>query len=79
MKKNCKKQIRVEVEKVEKVIKRKDDAHKSSSLPDKFYDIPLGELEGLLPQPPLTKFFSKSALCYDDFLTLNAEIFQPLE
>ena len=46
------------------------DAHKSSSLKDKFYDIPLDELEGLPPHPPLKKNSSKSALSYDDFLTI---------
>ena len=45
------------------------DAHKSSSLQDKFYDISLGELEAL-PHLPLKKIFSKYAFSYGDFLTI---------
>ena len=57
------------------------DARKSSSLQDKFHDIPLGELEGLPPHLPLKKIFSKYALSYGDFLPFcrNAEMLQLLE
>ena len=47
------------------------DSHKSSFLQDKFYDVPLGELEGLPAHPPLQKIFSKSAFSQDDFLTIS--------
>ena len=44
------------------------DQHKSDNLFDNNYDIPLGNLEGLPPEPPLLKKFNKSCFSYDDFL-----------
>ena len=46
------------------------DQHKSSNLIDKNYDIPLGNLEGLPPGPPLIKKFNKSCFSFDDFLQI---------
>ena len=44
--------------------------HKSSNLFDNNYDIPLGNLEGLPPEPLLLKKFNKSCFSYDDFLEI---------
>ena len=41
------------------------DQHKSSNLVDKNYDIPLGNLEDLPPEPSLLKKFNKSSFSYD--------------
>ena len=46
------------------------DQHKSSNLFDNNYDIPLGNLEGLPPEPLLLKKFNKSCFSYDDFLEI---------
>ena len=46
------------------------DRHKSSNLIDNNYDIPLGNLEGLPPEPPLMKKFYKSCFSFDDFLQI---------
>ena len=54
-----------------KVDKHFLDAHKSSSLQDKFYDILLGELEELQQQPSWKKVLSKSTLSYYDFLNIS--------
>ena len=43
------------------------DQLKSSNLVDKNYDIPLGNLEGLPPEPALLKKFNKSYFSYYDF------------
>ena len=48
------------------------DQHKSFNLFDKNYDIPLGNLEGLSPEPPLLKKFNKSSFSYDDFSAILA-------
>ena len=40
------------------------DQHKSSNLVDKNYDIPLGNLEDLPPEPSLLKKFNKSSFSY---------------
>ena len=37
---------------------------------DKNYDIPLGNLEGLPPEPSLLKKFSKSSFSYNDFFEI---------
>ena len=46
------------------------DQHKASSLNDHSYDVPLGELKGLPPQPQVIKMFKKGCFSYDDFLNL---------
>ena len=46
------------------------DQHKSSNLVDKNYDIPLGNLEDLPPEPSLLKKFIKSSFSYNDFLEI---------
>ena len=46
------------------------DQHKASSLNDQSYNVPLGQLEGLPPQPQLIKMFKKGCFSYDDFLSL---------
>ena len=46
------------------------DQHKSSNSVDKNYDIPLGNLEDLPPEPSLLKKFSKSSFSYNDFLKI---------
>ena len=48
------------------------DQHKSFNLFDKNYDTPLGNLEGLPPEPPLLKKFNKSSFSYDDFFAILA-------
>ena len=48
------------------------DQHKSFNIFDKNYDIPLGNLEGLPPEPPLLKKFNKSSFSYDDFFAIMA-------
>ena len=46
------------------------DQHKPSNLFDNNYDIPLGNLEGLPPEPPLLRKFNKSCFSFDDFLEI---------
>ena len=46
------------------------DQHKSSNLFGNNYDIPLGNLEGLPPEPPLLKTINKSCFSYDDFFEI---------
>ena len=46
------------------------DQHKSSNLVDKNYNIPLGNLEDLPPEPSLLKKFNKSSFSYNDFLEI---------
>ena len=46
------------------------DQHKSSNSFDKNYDIPLGNLEGLPPEPSLLKRFNKGSFSYDDFFKI---------
>ena len=46
------------------------DQHKASSLNDQSYNVPLGQLEGLPPQPQLTKMFKNGCFSYSDFLSL---------
>ena len=46
------------------------DSHKSSSVSDKFFDIPLCALEGLPESPSISKPFSLVALKYDDFVSI---------
>ena len=46
------------------------DQHKTSSLNYQSYDVPLGELEGLRPQPQVIKMFKKGFLIYNNFLNL---------
>ena len=46
------------------------DQHKSSNLVDKNYDVPLGNLEDLPPEPSLLKKFNKSSFSYNDFLEI---------
>ena len=46
------------------------DQHKSSNLFDNNYDIPLGNLEGLPPEPLLLKKFNKNCFSYDDFFDI---------
>ena len=46
------------------------DQHKSSNLIDNNYDIPLGNLEDLPPEPLLLKKFDKSYFSFDDFLQI---------
>ena len=53
------------------------DRHKSSSLFDINYDTPLGNLEGLPPEPPLLKKFNKSSFSYDDLLQLWLHVEMP--
>ena len=48
------------------------DQHKSFNLFDKNYDAPLGDLEGLPPEPPFLKKFNKSSFSYDDFFAILA-------
>ena len=43
------------------------DQHKSSNLIDNNYDVPLGNIEGLPPEPLLLKKFNKSCFSFDDF------------
>ena len=43
------------------------DQHKSANLFGKNYDIPLGNLEGLPPEPFLLRKFNKSSVSYDNF------------
>ena len=44
--------------------------HKPSNLVDKNYDMPLGNLEDLPPEPSLLKKFDKSSFSYNDFLEI---------
>ena len=44
--------------------------HKSSNLIDNNYHIPLGNLEGLPPEPLLLKKFNKSCFSFDDFFEI---------
>ena len=37
---------------------------------DKTFDVPLGNLEGLLPEPSFLKKFNKSFFSYDDFFEI---------
>ena len=53
-----------------KVEQKTRGQHKSSNLIDNNYDIPLGNLEGLPPEPPLMKKFYKSCFSFDDFLQI---------
>ena len=46
------------------------DQHKSSNLIDNNYDIPLDNLEGLPPEPPLLKKINKSCFSLDDFFEI---------
>ena len=46
------------------------DKHKSSSLNDIDYDIPLVDLEGLPDKPPLLKSFPKNWFCFEDFFQI---------
>ena len=46
------------------------DQHKSSNLVDKNYDIPLGNLENLPPEPSLLKKLNKVSFSYNDFLEI---------
>ena len=46
------------------------DSHKSSSVSDKFFDIPLRVLEGLPESHSISKPFSLVALKYDDFVSI---------
>ena len=46
------------------------DQHKSSNLIENNYDIPLGNLEGLPPEPLLLKKFNKSCFSFDDFFEI---------
>ena len=46
------------------------DRHKSSNLIDNNYDIPLGNLEDLPPEPLLLKKFDKSYFSFDGFLQI---------
>ena len=46
------------------------DSHKSSSVSDKFFEIPLRALEGLPESPSMSKPFSLVALKYDDFVSI---------
>ena len=46
------------------------DSHQSSSVSDKFFDIPLHALEGLPESPSISKPFSLVALKYDDFVSI---------
>ena len=43
------------------------DHHKSSTVYDQFYDIPLEDLEGLPPTPSITKPFSLNTFKYEEF------------
>ena len=43
------------------------DHHKSSTVSDQFYDIPLDDLEGLPPTPSITKPFSLNTFKYEEF------------
>ena len=43
------------------------DHHKSSTVSDQFYDIPLDDLEGLPPTPSITKPFSITTFKYEEF------------
>ena len=54
-------------EKSKPSIQKNLDQHKSSNLIDNNYNIPLGNLEGLPPEPPLLKKFNKSCFSFDDF------------
>ena len=44
--------------------------HKSSSLFDKNYDIPLGNFNSLQPELPLLKKLNESSFSYDDFFEI---------
>ena len=46
------------------------DQHKSSNLVDKNYDIPLGNLENLPPEPSFLKKLNKVSFSYNDFLEI---------
>ena len=46
-----------------------DQQHKSFNLFDKTYEIPLGNLEGLPPEPPFLKRFNTSSFYYNDFFS----------
>lgn len=48
------------------------DNHKSSSVKDDLYDVPLGNLHGLPPNPPISQPFPASAFKYEDFLKILA-------
>ena len=57
-------------EKSKPSIQKNLDQHKSSNLIDNNYNIPLGNLEGLPPEPPLLKKFNKSCFSFVDFLQI---------
>ena len=57
-------------EKSKPSIQKNLDQHKSSNLIDNNYNIPLGNLEGLPPEPPLLKKLNKSCFSFDDFLQI---------
>ena len=57
-------------EKSKPSIQKNLDQHKSSNLIDNNYNIPLGNLEGLPPEPPLLKKFNKSCFSFDEFLQI---------
>ena len=46
------------------------DQHKSSSLIDINYNIPLADFEGLPDEPPLLKPFPKNCFFFEDFLQI---------
>ena len=46
------------------------DQHKFSNLIDNNYNIPLGNLEGLRPEPPVFKKFDRSCFSLDDFFEI---------
>ena len=46
------------------------DQHKSSNLIENNYDIPLGNLQGLPPEPLLVKKFNISCFSFDDFFEI---------
>ena len=46
------------------------DQHKASILDGQSYDVPLGELEDLPPQPQIIKMFKKGCFSCNDFLNV---------
>ena len=46
------------------------DHHKRSSVCDKLYDVPLGDLDGLPPAPSNIKLFPSALLKYEDFVRI---------
>ena len=48
------------------------DKFKSASVEDKFYDVPLNQLEGLPSSPNLKVPFSSKSLGFDEFSTILA-------